>query len=575
MAVNYDIRARVGLEDRFSRPARGVNSSSAAMAKGFVGAATAAYGVKKAIDFSVDASKKFADFQYGMSAVQAVTQATTEEMEKLKNSALDLASGTKFRPEEVAESMKFLGLAGFEANEILAATPGLLNLATASGGDLATTTDILSDNLTALGLKISDTDRLTDIFARTATSSNTSVLQLGEAMSYAAADAKGFGLSAEQTAAALGIMADNGIKASRGGTALRGILTRLIKPSKEAAARMKELGINIAQDGKIKDFNTIIGETQVALSKLNQEDRKRTVSLLFGQVASAGANALLDTSIEKYNDFVTSLENSNGAAKQMAVTMEDNLKGSVTKLDSAVDVFKVKFGEAFGEESKEAVDLLADIISENSDEMASSLGAVAASFVDLSVAITENSIMTSRKANAMFEEIGEGAENLKNRLLGIDEALDPIREALGFKGSRDFKITGTSKYEEQFFKEKESKRIEDILKFGVRRRKEELIGSYGSGSQALQGLSQELGVSTPTLSKTFPKAYDVSGVRKSAISTQVNKLMDISIQSLSIQGGDIKSIVNDPKVIYQVGEQVMGELVKQLENSKNSPLIVD
>lgn len=577
--ANYNIRAIIGLQDNFSRPSRNVESSARNMAIGLGVTAAAAYGLKKAVDLSVDSAKKFATFEYGMSAVQAVTNATTADMEKLKDSALDLASGTKFKPEEVTSAMKFLGLAGYDTNEILQATPALLDLATASGGDLATTTDILSDNLTALGLKVSETGKLTDIFAKTATSSNTSVLQLGEAMSYAGLDAKNFGLSTEQTAAALGIMANNGIKASRGGTALRGILTRLIKPSKEAADKMKELGLSVDQDGKIKDFTQLLGETQVALSGLDQAERRRTVALLFGQVASSGANALLDTSIEKYSDFVTSLENSDGAAKKMATTMENNLTGSVTKLQSAVDVFQVKMGAAFGEETKEAVDILTEIVAESTEVMAESMGNAAGSFVDFGITVVETALMTTRKTNAMFDELEERADNFAKRTNAVDEKLEVWRNKLGFEGSsavrEELYQGGLSESEKQQKFRSESRKTSDILRFGLNRRKEETFEKFGGKNQAFQGLSQNLAIPTIALKDAFPSTFDVEGTRKRAISTQVDKLMDINIQSLSIKGGSIEDIVNNPQLIYEVGSQVMGELAKQVENSKAIPITAD
>jgi len=182
-----------------------------------------------------------ANFQSGMNKVKAISGATGKDFEALEEQAKDLGATTKFSASEAADGMSFLAMAGFETNEIISAMPGMLDMAAASGLELADAADIASNIMSGFNMEASEAGRVADFLAKTAASANTDVHQLGSAMSYAAPLASELGISAEETAAAIGFMSDAGIQGTRAGTALRGGLTRLVKPSKEAQGVMNRL----------------------------------------------------------------------------------------------------------------------------------------------------------------------------------------------------------------------------------------------------------------------------------------------------------------------------------------------
>ncbi|MCD3195694.1 phage tail tape measure protein [Clostridium botulinum C] len=247
-------------------------------------------------------------------------------------------------------------MAGFKTNEIISAMPGLLDLASAAGSDLGVTSDIVSDALTAFGLKAKDTSHLADVMAKASSTANTNVEMLGEAYKYAAAPAHAFGMSAEEVTAALAKMADAGVKGTMGGTALRGALTRLAKPPKQAAVWLKKLGVSIADThGKIRPFNSIMGDMRKSMSKLTQQQKQQAVASIFGQEAMSGMLAVLNTSTEDFEKYTQSLKKADGTAKEMAKTKLDSLGGQFTILKSAVEGMQIELGERLAPYAKQFV----------------------------------------------------------------------------------------------------------------------------------------------------------------------------------------------------------------------------
>lgn len=298
------------------------------------------------VGISAAALKVGSDFEAGMSKVSAITGATGEDFEKLKNQAKELGASTKFSANEAAEAMTYLGMAGMSTEQIMAAMPGMLDLAAASGTDLATTADIVSDALTAFGMSAEESGHLADVMARASSTANTNVEMLGESFKYAAPVATAFGMSAEETTAALAVMANSGIKASKAGTALRGALTRLTDPSKEASGMMKQLGISISDtEGNMLPFNDIMNQLRDSTKKLSSEQQMQAISTIFGKEAMSGMMAVLNTSTEGFANYTNELINSDGAAKTMAETMQDNLQGTLTKLKSALEGIGIQIAE--------------------------------------------------------------------------------------------------------------------------------------------------------------------------------------------------------------------------------------
>lgn len=292
------------------------------------------------------AINEFAKFESSMSKVQATTQATSSEMAILTAKARELGKSTIYSAEDVAEAMNYMAMAGWDTSQIIDGLGGVLDLAAASGGDLATVSDIVTDALTAFGLGASDTTDFVDLLANVARTANTNVEFLGESFKYVAPVSASLGITAEQTALALGLLANNGIKGSQAGTTLRAALNQLIKPSTEAAKLMKQYGIAVqtADDGSI-DLMATIGSLKQGISGLSREQQAQVISTLVGTEAMSGMMALINSSEADVNKLTEATTNYSGSAKEMAETMNNNVKGNLNKLKSAFSELLIVVGE--------------------------------------------------------------------------------------------------------------------------------------------------------------------------------------------------------------------------------------
>lgn len=309
-----------------------------------------------------------AEFEQGMSKVGAITRASAEDMALLTAKAKELGRQTQFTARQSADAMSYLGMAGWNTQEILKGMPGLLNLAAAGGTDLARTADIVSDDLTAFGLAADQAGHMADVFAYTITRTNTNVEMLGETMKYAAPVAHAFGASMEETAALAGLMANSGIKASQAGTALRSGFLRLAGPPKQAAkamealgmdmsemskqqaeaqAAMKALGIQLSDTSGPRKMSAIITELRNKMQGLGKEEKLATMSAIFGKNASTGWLAVIDSAPEKFDQLVNEMDKCNGEAERMAKTMNNNAKGAMTRLKSAMESASISLGGVF------------------------------------------------------------------------------------------------------------------------------------------------------------------------------------------------------------------------------------
>ena len=309
-----------------------------------------------------------AEFEQGMSKVGAITRASAEDMALLTAKAKELGRQTQFTARQSADAMSYLGMAGWNTQEILKGMPGLLNLAAAGGTDLARTADIVSDDLTAFGLAADQAGHMADVFAYTITRTNTNVEMLGETMKYAAPVAHAFGASMEETAALAGLMANSGIKASQAGTALRSGLLRLAGPPKqaskamealgmdmsemskqqaEAQAAMKALGIQLSDTSGPRKMSAIITELRDKMKGLGKEEKLAAMGAIFGKNASTGWLAVIDSAPEKFDQLVNEMDKCNGEAERMAKTMNNNAKGAMTRLKSAMESASISLGGVF------------------------------------------------------------------------------------------------------------------------------------------------------------------------------------------------------------------------------------
>lgn len=306
--------------------------------------------------------KTAANFEAGMSKVQAISGASTADMKRLSDMAKHMGATTKFSASESAEALSYMGMAGWKTDQMISGLPGVMNLAAASGENLGTVSDIVTDSITAFGLTANDTARFVDVLAATATNSNTNVGLMGETFKYAAPIAGALGYSVEDTALAVGLMANAGIKGSQAGTALRGALTRLSAPTAEVKKGMQMLGLNI-KDLQGMTLDQKLQTLRHAFAGLDESQKVQAASLLFGKQAMSGMLAIINASESDYNNLKNAINNSSGAAKSMAEIMENNLKGSVTKLKSALEGAGIAIGEILAPKIKVAIDKITELVS--------------------------------------------------------------------------------------------------------------------------------------------------------------------------------------------------------------------
>lgn len=291
--------------------------------------------------------KAEADFSSAMSKVQALSGATTEEFAQLSAKAQEMGAKTVFSAKESADAFSYMALAGWNAKEMLDGIEPIMNLAAASGEDLATVSDIVTDDLTAFGLSAKDAARFTDVLAQTTASSNTNVTQMGEAFRYAAPLAGALGYSIDDIAVAVGLMANNGIKASMAGTTLRSLFTRMAKPTKESAQAMEDLGISMTDAaGQMLPLSDVLNQMRSSFSGLSEAEKASYSAMLGGQRAMSGLLAIVNSSEEDFQQLTSAIDGADGAAGRMAATMLNNTKGSLTLMKSALEGAGIAAGKA-------------------------------------------------------------------------------------------------------------------------------------------------------------------------------------------------------------------------------------
>ena len=306
---------------------------------------------------ATDLINTYKGFEKQMSAVGATAMASPEEQAKLTDQAKKLGADTAYSATEAAYAMENLASAGFTVDEIISSMPGLLDLAASSGEDLARSAEIASNALRAFNLDASESGRVADVFAQAAASTNASVASMGEAMDYIAPGANAARISLENTAAAIGALANSGITGSSAGTALQAILTSLTERSGNASKLMKKLGMEFYNaDGTAKDFTGIVAETEKALAGMSDQQRASTLDTIFGTQASKAMNVLLSRGSEKLGQLTTDLENSSGAAKKMADIRMDNLAGSFEELSGSIETVKIEAMEKLAPHLRKFVD---------------------------------------------------------------------------------------------------------------------------------------------------------------------------------------------------------------------------
>lgn len=286
----------------------------------------------------IAAAKIGGAFEEQMSRVKAISGATGSSFDQLKQQAIDLGAKTAFSAKESAAGMENLASAGFDANEIMEAMPGLLDLAAVSGGDVALASENAAAALRGFGLDAGQAGHVADVFARAAADTNAEVADMGDAMKYIAPVANAMGISLEESAAAIGIMSDAGIKGSQAGTSLRGALSRIAKPTKPMIGVMDELGLSFYDaEGNMKSLKDQVGMLQQAFKGLTPEQQQNALVTLYGQESLSGMMALIDKGPDSLGKLTNSLKDSNGAADEMARTMQDNMNSSIEQMMGAFE----------------------------------------------------------------------------------------------------------------------------------------------------------------------------------------------------------------------------------------------
>lgn len=317
-----------------------VGNSIAGAGKKMMGVTTVIGGV------GVAAVKTAADFDSAMSQVAAVSGATGKDFDNLRNKAREMGSKTKFSATEAAEAMNYMAMAGWKTEDMLDGIEGVMNLAAASGEDLATTSDIVTDALTAFGLSAKDSGHFADILAAASSNANTNVSMMGETFKYCAPIAGALGFSAEDTAEAIGLMANAGIKSSQAGTALRTIMNNLAGDVKISGKAIGDVTIATTNaDGSMRDLSDILADCRSAFGNLTESEKAQAAESLVGKNAMSGFLALMNAGQGDIDKLSSAIENCDGSAEKMAMTMQDNLAGQLTILKSQLQELAISFGD--------------------------------------------------------------------------------------------------------------------------------------------------------------------------------------------------------------------------------------
>lgn len=328
-----------------------------------------------AIGFAKSTIGAGTDFESTMSSVAAISSATGDDLAMLTEKAKEMGAKTKFSATESANAMEYMAMAGWKAEDMVSGIEGIMNLAAASGADLARTSDIVTDALTAFGQSASDSGRFADVMAAAAANANTNVDLMGETFKYVGAVAGAMGYSIEDVAVATGLMANNGVKGTQAGTALRSIITRLAKPTKESKEAMKALGLSITDsEGNMKSFGDIMSDMRKGMQDMTEDQKAAYAAMLGGQEAMSGLLAIANASEEDFNKLTDAINNCSGSAEEMAKIKLDNLKGDITILKSGLEGLGITIFSKFADPFRSATKMVTDAVSKINERLSESNG---------------------------------------------------------------------------------------------------------------------------------------------------------------------------------------------------------
>ena len=328
-----------GVTNKIKKSFSGVQGTLATVGVG-IGAGAAVSVLKSSVE-------AYANLEDQVRRNKAIMGATVQQEKQLMQQTRDLGRSTKFTAQEVAEAQMYQAMAGMKTNEVLEMTPKLLKMSIAAGSDFAQTSDIVTDNLTAFGMSLKDSDRLMDVMVATSNNANTNVQMLGESYKYVAATSRNFE-SFEDVNILLGILADNGIKSGQAGRNLAGIYRRLANPSKQVGNALKDLNIQLYdQQGHFRGLKALSDDLKVATAGLTEEERNRYLTIIAGGEGMKILASIMGTTEENYNKVANAVRNSSGATDKFASDMSNTTANKIAQFKSAIDDLKISLGEAF------------------------------------------------------------------------------------------------------------------------------------------------------------------------------------------------------------------------------------
>lgn len=332
-----------------------------------VGGAIAAAGIAEAMKSIADAYSECVEiagnFEQAMSAVEAIADSNISEMAALTAEAKELGATTKFTAQQSANAMEYMAMAGWDAQEMLGGMSGVINLAAAAGEDLAQVSDIVTDNLSAFGLKASDTAHFADVLAAAAANSNTNISIMGETFKSSSSVAGALGYSIEDVAVMVGLMANNSVKGSRAGTALRNIFNGLLGGVTLTAEAFGELDYSaVNSDGSMKGLMETVKDLRGYFDEMTEAERVNNAMAIAGMRGYNGLLAILNATDEDFQSLYASINDCSGAAERMAKVKLDNLNGDITLMNSAMEALQSTIGEQFNPELRELTQLKTELL---------------------------------------------------------------------------------------------------------------------------------------------------------------------------------------------------------------------
>lgn len=315
------------------------------------------------------------NFESAMSSVASISGATGNDLKELTSKAKQMGATTQFSATEAANAMEYMAMAGWKTKDMVSGIGGIMNLAAASGSDLARTSDIVTDALTAFGKSASDSGTFADVMAAASSNANTNVEMMGETFKYVGAAAGAMGYSIQDIALATGLMANSGIKGSEAGTALRSVITRMAKPTKESSAAMKKLGLSMTDSkGRMKSFGTIMKDMRKGMKGMTEDQKASYAAMLGGQEAMSGVLAIANASEKDFNKLSKAIDNSKNAAQNMAKVKLDNLKGDVTIMQSSMEGLGITIFDQVGGNLRGLVGTATDVVGKINEKLSNGKG---------------------------------------------------------------------------------------------------------------------------------------------------------------------------------------------------------